>query len=100
SVGDLELSGSYGFAGDVAYKGKIKLSEVMSKKLLSRGGFAGGLAGLFGESSTKRIVLPIVIGGTLDDPSMNIDYSGIADNLGKNIVNDAGGLLKDLFKKK
>ncbi|MEK7774295.1 MAG: AsmA-like C-terminal region-containing protein [Candidatus Zixiibacteriota bacterium] len=98
-IGDLELTGGYKFAGGLSYSGTVLLSREWSEKLL-KSGLAGGLAGLFTESSTERIKLPLSIGGTMEKPSLTVDYAGIAKNLKSSLKNEAGNLLEGLFKKK
>ena len=65
-----------------------------------QGGLLGGLAGLFANGSVERIKLPLAIGGTIDKPAVNIDYSALSKNVQDNLTEDAGGLLKSLIKKK
>jgi uncharacterized protein involved in outer membrane biogenesis len=98
-IGDLELTGGYKFAGGLQYSGTILLSREWSSKLL-KNGLAGQLSGLFTESSTDRIKLPLSIGGTMDKPTLTLDYAGIAKNLNSTLKNKAGSLLDGLLKKK
>ncbi|MEA3297562.1 MAG: AsmA-like C-terminal region-containing protein, partial [candidate division Zixibacteria bacterium] len=100
NLGDLELGGSYGFDGSLDYKGSVLLSQAWTDKLLSQGNLAGGLAALFTDKSSPRIRLPLTITGTMDKPSLNIDYSSMTKNLGENLKDNAADLLKGLFKKK
>lgn len=100
TMGDLELDGFYAFSGDIGYKGSILLSKEWTGRLMSQGGLLSGLAGLFTDKSIERIKLPLAIGGTLDKPSVEIDYSALAKNVQDNLSKDAGDFLKGLFKKK
>ncbi len=100
NVGDLELGGFYAFDGEIGYKGSLLLSKEWTAKLMSQGGLLGGLAGLFANGSVERIKLPLAIGGTIDKPAVNIDYSALSKNVQDNLTKDAGDLLKGLFKKK
>jgi hypothetical protein len=100
NMGDLELGGFYSFSGDVEYKGSILLSRDWTAKLLSQKGLLSGLAGLFTDKSVERIKLPIAIGGTVDKPAVNIDYSALTKDVGDKLTKDADDFLKGLFKKK
>jgi len=97
-LGDLELTGGYKFAGGLQYSGTILLSREWSSKLL-KNGLAGQLSGILTESSTDRIKLPLSIGGTMDKPSLTVDYAGIAKNLNSTLKSKAGNLLDGLLKK-
>ena len=100
NLGDLGLDGSYGFDGSISYKGTVLLSEAWTQKLVSGSGLVGGLAGLLSDKSIERIRLPLEIGGTMDKPKLNLDYSALTKDIGENLKDDAGNLLKGLFKKK
>ena len=100
NLGDFELAGSYGFDGSLDYKGSVLLSQAWTDKLLSQGNLAGGLAALFTDKSTPCIKLPLTITGTINKPSLNIDYTAMTKNIGESLKDDAAGLLKGLFKKK
>jgi len=100
NVGDLELGGFYAFDGEIGYKGSLLLSKEWTAQLMSQGGLLGGLAGLFTNGSVERIKLPLAIGGTIDKPAVNIDYSALSKNAQDNLTKDAGDFLKGLIKKK
>jgi hypothetical protein len=100
TMGDMELDGFYAFTGSLEYKGSILLTKEWTSQLMSRGGLLSGLAGLFTDKSVDRIKLPIVIGGTVEKPSFNVDYSALTKGAQDNLTKDAGKLLNDLFKKK
>lgn len=98
-IGDLSLAGSYAFTGELDYRGTLLLSPETTDKLLSRKDLVGGLAGLFSDKSSTRLSLPILVGGTADKPTVNLDLSEMAEDIGKNLSEEAGNLIKGLFKK-
>jgi len=98
--GDIELSGYYGFNGEMKYNGSIFLTQEMTQKLIAKKGIIGGLAGILGDNSVQRIKLPLLFGGTIDKPSFDIDYNSLTKNAEENVKDEAGNLIKDLFKKK
>ena len=99
-IGDLEVGGYYSFTDEISYKGTILLSKEQTKKLLSNKGLLGGLSSILNDKSTQRIKLPLAIGGTIDNPKVEIDYSSIMGKVGESLKKDAGNLIKNLFKKK
>lgn len=99
-MGDLELDGFYAFSGEIDYSGSMLLSKEWSEKLLSKGGLLGGLAGLLTDKSAERVKLPIAMGGTMDNPSLAVNYSSLTKNVGENISKDLGDFLNGLIKKK
>ncbi len=99
TVGDITIGGAYSFSGELDYRGSILLSKNWTEKLLSKEGLVGGLTNFFSDKSVERVRLPIVIGGTSDDPKMDIDYSVLTEALGDNVKDKAENLLKGLFKK-
>ncbi|MDH4155676.1 MAG: AsmA family protein [candidate division Zixibacteria bacterium] len=100
-VGDVDLNGYYSFSGQLDYEGSILLSQEWSQDLLSKGGLVGGLAGILSDKSVKRVKLPLSIGGTTDNPKVEIDYSSILESAKNDLIEEKGkDLLKDLFKKK
>ena len=98
-IGDLDLTGFYSFEGDVSYQGSIFLTPEMTKKLLSKKGLLGDVAGVLKDDSVDRIKLPLSIGGTMTSPTFNIDYSAVKENLKDNAADKAKDALKGLFKK-
>ena len=98
-VGDITLGGFYSFAGNLKYDGKVTLSRAWTQRLMKSDliGKLGGLLG--GNSSIDRITLPLVIGGTVDKPSVTIDAAGIADQLKEGLQGQAKDLLKGLKDK-
>jgi hypothetical protein len=100
NLGDIELSGFYGFDGSLEYSGTLELTRDMTTKLTSGGGLLGGLAGLLTDKSSERLRLPLKITGTVDSPIANLDYSAISKAAGNDLKDKAGGLLEGLLKKK
>ncbi len=100
NAGNLELDGFYSFDGEIDYRGSLLLSRDWTAHLISQGGLLGGLASLLGDQSVDRIKLPLAIGGTIDKPKVNFDYSSLGKNAKDNLSKEAGNFLKDLFKKK
>lgn len=99
SFGDLSLGGSYGFAGDLAYKGAILLSKEQTARLYASGGLAGSVANLFGDKS-ERLRLPITVDGTMAGPRMGIDYTELTDNLKSQLTDELQDDLKDEVSEK
>jgi hypothetical protein len=99
SFGDLTLGGSYGFAGDLEYKGAILLSKDQTARLYASGGLAGSVASLFGDKA-ERLNLPLTVGGTMTSPKMDIDYTELTNNLKSQLQNELTDDLKDEVGKK
>jgi len=91
-TGDISIDVFYSFSGDLDYKGTILLSEDMTNKLLSSLGL--------NAKSVDRVRLPISIGGTTDHPKMDLDFAALTKDVGKNLIDEAAGLLKGFFDKK
>ena len=100
SIGDVTIGGYYGFNEQIGYTGSILLSESLTQKLVSQGGILGGVANLFSSDKNQRVDLPLKIGGTIDKPSVEIDWQAMQDTAGEKMKDKAGDLLKGLFKKK
>jgi len=98
-IGDLSLAGSCAFTGELDYRGTLRLSQETTSKLLSRKDLLGGLASMFSDKSSTRLSLPILVGGTSDKPTINLDLSEMAGEVGKNLSEEADNLIKGLFKK-
>ncbi len=96
-LGVISIDGYYSFSGELDYKGSLLLSKEWTKKLLSKGGLLGDLSGFLNDKSVDQIKLPLLIGGTVDKPKMNIDISAISKEAGKSIEKEAKNLLKGLF---
>ena len=100
NLGDVELSGFYGFDGQIGYTGSMLLSKETTQKLMAQGGLLGGLAGLAADKSTMRLKLPLSVTGTMANPKMNLDFSGVSKGAQQNVTDKAKDLLNGLFKKK
>lgn len=106
SFGDLNLGGSYGFAGDLEYQGSILLTKDQTARLYASGGLVGSVVSKLGADA-ERLNLPISVGGTMTSPKMNIDYSELTSNLQDQIqeevteglVDEVENRLKGLFGK-
>lgn len=118
TLGDVTLSGSYGFAGDLQFGGSLLLTKDRTTKLLQSEGLVGKMAQLLGAGQTDRLALPLTVGGTLTKPSLKVDYSALTSAAAANAKGQAdqkmqdererlereakeklGGKLKDLLKK-
>lgn len=110
---DYVLNGSQGLDGSLDYTMSMILSENTSAKV-SIPGFAGEAVKLFKEPN-GRVKLDFTIGGTSDDPKVNLDTKPAqrkAEEMAKQKLSEeskkledqakkkAGDLLKDLLKKK
>ena len=100
NLGDITLDGFYSFSGELNYTGDVLLSKAWTEKLMSKGGLIGGLSSLFSDKSVERVKLPLTISNTIDDPKMNFDFSVMVKDNQDKIKEEAGNLLKGLFKKK
>jgi hypothetical protein len=100
NIGDVTLGGYYGFNDDIGYTGSILLSESLTQKLTSQGGALGTIAGLLGGDKLQRMDIPLKVTGTIDKPSVEIDFEALQKRAGNNVMDKAGDLLKGLFKKK
>jgi hypothetical protein len=99
-IGEVSIDGYYGFNGNLDYSGTILLSESMSKDVASKLGLGSSIANLLTSGSTPRFAVPVKIGGTVDNPSFEIDKETLQKNIADKLKGDAGNLLKGLFKKK
>jgi len=102
TVGDIEIGGLYDFNGGLDYKGSILLSNENTKKVsnfLLKSDLLGNLAGFLTNNSVERLRLPLIIGGTVDDPKYGIDTEALGKSLGQNLSDGIGKLLQDKFKK-
>ncbi|MBD3401375.1 AsmA family protein [candidate division GN15 bacterium] len=94
-LGDLSLSGYYGFDGALDYDATLLLSEEMSAKAAK--GLGKTLSGLLGGSSGQRLPVGFDIGGTVDQPKAQVDLTKLKEQVGENLLDQAGSKLKDLF---
>jgi hypothetical protein len=99
SIGDLTVGGAYGFDGSLEYQGSVELSEALTKDLKSKGGLIGGLVEVLSNKDSDRLVLPLIIDGTVESPSVSLDYSALTEQAAKNATNKASDLIKGLFNK-
>jgi hypothetical protein len=100
--GDLSLDGSYGFTGDLQYKGAILLTKEQTAALYASGGLVGDVANLLGNKA-ERLNLPLSVEGTMTSPTMDVDYTELTNNLKGQLQGDlkdeVGKKLKGLFGK-
>lgn len=96
-LGDITLGGSYGFDGGLQYTGSLLLSQALTEKLTGK---LGNLGGLLKPKAVERMALPLVVGGTVDKPSVKLDMSAITKSAGKNILEGVGDKLKGLVPTK
>ncbi len=91
-AGDFALSalGRVGFDGAVAAKGKILLSQKLSKKLLDK---ADELEPLL--VADERMALPLRFGGTAGSPTVMADLSGLSEEAKQELTNRAAKELSD-----
>jgi hypothetical protein len=99
SFGDLTLTGSYGFTGDLDYRGALLLTKEQTAKLYASGGLSGSVASLFGNKA-ERLALPLAVSGTLTRPQMDLDYSELTNNLKSQLQDEVTDGLKDQVDKK
>lgn len=99
-LGDLAVSGSYGFDGTIQYAGDLLLSEEMTASVVKQGGLLGGLAGLLSNTPTQRLKVPIRISGTDSSPRLEIDMAAMQKGARDQVTDKASDALKGLFKKK
>lgn len=97
-IGDIDLTGSYGLIdpGTINFTGSLVPSKQLLQTLASKGGLAGAVAGMLGNSKVK---LPIVIGGTLTSPQMNFDLSGMTSSATEGLKQGLQNQLQDQFNK-
>lgn len=102
-LGALSLAGSYGFTGDLDFRGDLLLTEEHSRKLLAApsgalGGVLGNLLGRPGQP-TSRLSLPVRIGGAFTRPDVAVDFSAVAKASGQGAADALKGKLEGLFRK-
>ena len=68
------------------YSGTILLSEETTSQLMAKSGLVGSLANIFSNKTSKRLELPLTIGGTFDKPKIEIDYSALTKSAGENLI--------------
>ena len=95
TLGDVAVSGYYGFDGNLQYDGSILLTEETTTKVKNS---LGDVASAF--KGVKRLKLPLTIGGTTDDPQLKVDFGSVTDMAKQNLLDQATDKLKNLLKKK
>ena len=100
SVGDVQLSGYYGFNDEIGYTGTILLTRELTQSLLAKGGLVAGLASLVTDQRTQRMNVPIRISGTVTSPKAELDMSALNKKATEGIQQSVGDLLQGLIKKK
>jgi hypothetical protein len=104
NLGDVEIGGSYGFNGGLAYTGSVLLSKDMTSKILNSNKLFGSVAGALTNDETQRMTLPLSIEGTIEKPVLKLDAEGMvkqaSSSLLKNAKDDVLQKLGDIFKKK
>jgi uncharacterized protein involved in outer membrane biogenesis len=103
-LGTLSIGGSYGFTGDLDFRGDLLLTEENSRKLLgsSSGGLTSAIGKFFGkedQDAVPRLSLPVKIGGAFTRPQVALDFSGVASSAGQEVVDELKGELEGLFRK-
>ncbi|MBU1072463.1 hypothetical protein KKG45_04375, partial [bacterium] len=102
-LGALTIGGSYGFAGDLDFRGDLLLTEENSRKLLrsTTGGLPGALGNILGkkDQAVPRLRLPVKIGGAFTRPDVALDFSALAETAGQEVVDELKGKLEGLFRK-
>ena len=103
-LGVLNLGGSYGFTGDLDFRGDLLLSEENSCKLLGSTSnrltdALGSLLGKKDQPATPRLSLPLKIGGAFTRPDVALDFSALARASGQEVVDELRGTLEGMFRK-
>lgn len=103
-LGALSIGGSYGFTGDLDFRGELLLTEENSRKLLgpAGSGLTGAIGNILGKkepATVPRLKLPVVIGGAFTKPEVALDFSAMARARGQETVDELKGKLEGIFKK-
>jgi hypothetical protein len=102
-IGDVDLAGSYGLTdpGAISFTGSVTPTKELLQSLASKGGVAGMVAGLLGNTKIK---LPIAIGGTVTNPQLNLDLgastSSATEGVKQGVQNQLQNQLNKLLPKK
>lgn len=103
-LGDLEIGGSYGFNGGLAYNGSVLLSKDMTSKILNSNKLFGSIAGALTNDGTQRMALPLSIEGTIEKPVLKLDAEDMVKQASGSLLKNAGDdvlqKIGDIFKKK
>jgi|GEM_PF-515946 len=103
--GDFDLSGSLGLLDNsVDYNVNLLLSKEMTAKVTSGGSAFSKLADMAKDENTQRLAVPFRVGGTTDNPVVQIDQEAMAkkvtEKAGKSLQDKAKNLLDGFLKKK
>jgi hypothetical protein len=98
-IGDLDIAGSYGLtdSGTISFSGSIIPTKELMQSLSTKGGLSGAVAGLLGNTKVK---LPLSIGGTVTNPTVNFDLTGMAGSATEGLKQGLQDQLKGLIPKK
>ena len=100
NIGDLTLGGFYSFNNDLGYDGTIQLTQELTSQLASQGGVLGGLTSLLSDKSSGRLLVPLKVTGTWNDPKAEVDFSALTKSAGTNLKEKTGNAIQNLLKKK
>jgi hypothetical protein len=92
TLGDAEIEGYYSFTGGISYDGSLLLSKELSQQYTSKLGFLGGL---LTDQKSQRLKLPLVIGGTFDNPKLEFNFSALTGKAKENVKEQTEKTLKD-----
>ena len=103
-LGTLSIGGSYGFTGDLDFRGELLLTEENSRKLLGSAGsgLTGAIGNILGKkepATVPRLKLPVKIGGAFTKPEVALDFSAMAKARGQEAADELKGKLEGMFKK-
>ncbi len=93
TLGDAEVEGYYAFGGGISYNGTLLLSKELSQQYSAK---LGILSGLLTDQKSQRIKLPLVIGGTFENPKLEFNFSALTGKATQNVKDAAGSLLNKL----
>ncbi len=92
-LGELVFAGGYAFTGELDAAGGLLLSDDFSRKLRNPGGVVGKVTGLLGgggNTATERLVVPLRVGGTLVQPSVQLDVAAALQDVARGTAAQAG----------
>jgi len=98
--GDLTFSGSYGFAGDLDYGGRLLLTKAQTDAIFTGGGLLGELGRLMGSERPERLEFPLSVGGMRGDPKVKLDLGTVTADLQQRVAREQGRKLEDEAKSK
>lgn len=99
-LGDIDLTGSFALV-DYALggTGSVFLTKDATQGVVSQGGRVASLAQALSDSKTQRLKLPLKIGGTINNPTVEIDMQSVMKAVTDKVKENAGSLLEGLLKK-